>query len=108
MKALFALVTECIKHEEILKTSFSKMKLLENESPLDKNLALILATELIYGKKKTLPGESRPVLTLLKYQKELEKCLGEENNTEGQNRHCVKNSVEGSIFIKNRGAPLRA
>jgi len=82
VKALFALVTECIKHEEILNTSFSKIKLLENESPLDKNLALILATELIYGKKKTLPGESRPVLTLLKYQKELEKCLGEENNTE--------------------------
>ena len=86
VKALFALVTECIKHEEILKKSFSKMKLLENESPLDKNLALILATELIYGKKKTLPGESRPVLTLLKYQKELEKYLCEENNTEGQNR----------------------
>ena len=62
VKALFALVSECLKYEQSLTDAFNQVELLEKEKPLDVNLAMILVTELLFG-KKTLPGESKPVKT---------------------------------------------
>lgn len=74
VKALFALVTECIKYQADLEAAFSSLNILTIEKPLDKNLALILATELIFG-KKSLPGESKPIKTVLRYKNELENAI---------------------------------
>ena len=79
VKALFALVNECVRNEKRLLDAFDEIDLLGQEKPLDKNLALILATELLLG-KKTLPGESKPIQTLLRYQSRLEKSFKSENN----------------------------
>ena len=74
VKALFALVSQSLQNEPTLCHAFDEVKLLANEKPLDCDLALILATELLYG-KKTLPGDSKPVQTILKYQKKLAKFI---------------------------------
>ena len=79
VKALLALVNECVRYENRLLKAFNDVNLLENEKPLDQSLALILATELLIG-KKTLPGESKPILTLLRYQSTLEKSFHSEKN----------------------------
>ena len=70
IKALFALVNECLKYEKILQEAFAELDILNKESPLDETLAFILTTELLYG-KKNLPGDSKPVKTILKYQDKL-------------------------------------
>ena len=74
VKALLALVSECIKHEVALEKTFQYVDLLKNEPKFDKSLALILATELLYG-KKTLPGESKPIKTLLCYHSKMTKYI---------------------------------
>ena len=51
VKAIFALVTECLNNEKILNSAFAELEILNLEKPLDQNLALILATELLFGKK---------------------------------------------------------
>ncbi len=66
VKAIFALVNECSANETVLSAAFSDLGLLEKEKPLNRELALILATELIFG-KKSLPGDSKPCLCLNKY-----------------------------------------
>ena len=74
VKALLALVSECVKHEDTLEKTFKNVDLLKNEPKFDKSLALILATELLYG-KKTLPGESKPIKTLLCYRSKMTKYI---------------------------------
>ena len=74
VKALLALVSECVKHEDTLEKTFKNVDLLKNEPKFDKSLALILATELLYG-KKTLPGESKPIKTLLCYHSKMTKYI---------------------------------
>ena len=59
-------MTECLKYESAIEEAFVKLDILTSERPLDKNLAFILTTELLFG-KKTLPGESKPVETIMKY-----------------------------------------
>jgi len=78
IKALFALVTECLKYETAIEEAFVKLDILTSEKPLDKCLAFILATELLYG-KKTLPGESKPVKTILKYHRKLTDVIDTKN-----------------------------
>ena len=75
VKALFALVNESLKHEQNVKSAFEKLQLLETEKPLDYTLALILTTELVFG-KKVLPGQSKPILTILKYENKLKELIG--------------------------------
>ena len=84
VKALFALVNECLKHEQDLLLALESLKILQLEQPLDKNLALILVTELIFG-KKSLPGESKPIQTVLKYQAKLQEFLSQNSNSSVQN-----------------------
>ena len=74
IKALFALVSECLKYEKVIEEAFLKLDILSQEKPLDQNLAFILATELLYG-KKSLPGDSKPVQAILKYQEKLKKTI---------------------------------
>ena len=78
IKALFALVSECLKYERVIEEAFVTLDILTLENPLEKNLAFILATELLYG-KKTLPGDSKPVQAILKYQEKLKKTIDSKN-----------------------------
>ena len=75
IKAVFALVSEAAKNENILAHLFSATGLIDKEHPLDPCLAKILACELIWGKGLSKAGESKPVLTLLKYEKELKRSI---------------------------------
>ena len=93
VKALLALVNECVRYENRLLNAFNDVDLLKNEKPLDQSLALILATELLIG-KKTLPGESKPILTLLRYQSTLEKSFHSENNVN------EKDEIEHTKFAR--------
>ena len=93
VKALLALVNECVRYENRLLNAFNDVDLLKNEKPLDQSLALILATELLIG-KKTLPGESKPILTLLRYQSTLEKSFHSEKNVNG------KDEIEHTKFAR--------
>ena len=60
LSAIYALLMECARHEQQLSASVRLSRLLEREPKLDAGLALILITELVYGRKR-LPGNSRPV-----------------------------------------------
>ena len=71
-------MTECLKYETAIEEAFVKLDILTSEKPLDKCLAFILATELLYG-KKTLPGESKPVKTILKYHRKLSDVIDTKN-----------------------------
>lgn len=75
IKALMALVTQCIERRASLDDLFLQIELFSQETGLDRHLASILATELLWG-KKALPGESRPVITLRKYESSLQSKLG--------------------------------
>ena len=74
IKALYALVTQCVQNSDQIKASFEKIGLFEKEPRFDRNLAEILTTELVFG-RKLLPGKSRPEETLRKYESELLKCI---------------------------------
>ena len=67
-------MTECLKYESAIEEAFVKLDILTSEKPLDKNLAFILTTELLFG-KKTLPGESKPVETIMKYHDKLKNII---------------------------------
>ena len=67
-------MTECLKYESAIEEAFVKLDILTSERPLDKNLAFILTTELLFG-KKTLPGESKPVETIMKYHDKLKDII---------------------------------
>ena len=75
IKALMSLVTQCIERRAQLNDLFDKVELFSKETGLDRHLASILATELLWG-KEALPGESRPVTTLRKYESSLKADLG--------------------------------
>ena len=76
VKALFALVNESLKHEQNIKSAFEKLQIMETEKPLDFTLALILTVELVFG-KKALPGQSKPILTIQKYEDKLKELIDE-------------------------------
>ena len=71
-------MTQCLKYESAIEEAFVKLDILTSERPLDKNLAFILTTELLFG-KKTLPGESKPVETIMKYHDKLKGIIDSKN-----------------------------
>ncbi|XP_050345016.1 28S rRNA (cytosine-C(5))-methyltransferase [Nymphalis io] len=73
---LYALITETIKHAVDIEKMFESCEILTKEPRLDPWLAKILAAELLFG-KKTLPGKSKPELTILSYKEQLEKNIPE-------------------------------
>ena len=50
VKAIYALVSEAARNDNILTKLFSSTQLIQNEHPLDPSLAKILASELLWGK----------------------------------------------------------
>lgn len=82
---LYALINETIKHAAEIDKIFESCGLLTKEPRLDSWLAKVLTAELLFGKKE-LPGNSKPVQTLLSYKDQLEKhnTFGQDNSkTEG-------------------------
>lgn len=71
---LYALINETIKHAAEIDKIFEICGLLTNESRLDPWLAKVLTAELLFGKKE-LPGNSKPVQTILSYKDQLEKHI---------------------------------
>ena len=76
INAIYALVSEAARNENVLAHLFSVTGLIERERPLDPCLARILASELLWGKGLSQAGESKPVLTLRTYEKELRGNIG--------------------------------
>lgn len=83
--ALFALITETIKHAADIDKVFEFCSLLKNEPRLDPWIAKVLTAELLFG-KKALPGNSKPEQTILSYKEQFEKYITEHQDdlkTEG-------------------------
>ncbi|KRT83787.1 hypothetical protein AMK59_4718 [Oryctes borbonicus] len=66
-KALYALVVETLKYSKQLDFLLKRSKLFEKEPRFNPWLAKVLITELLWGKKH-LPGQSKPIKTILTYQ----------------------------------------
>ncbi|XP_026329160.1 probable 28S rRNA (cytosine-C(5))-methyltransferase [Hyposmocoma kahamanoa] len=81
---LYALINETIKHAAEIDKIFESCGLLTKEPRLDPWLAKVLTAELLFGKKE-LPGNSKPVQTILSYKDRLEK-----HNTFGQDSSKTK------------------
>lgn len=81
VKAIFALVSEAVQHGTDLESVLEQTDMLAKEKPLDSCLARILITELLWG-KNVLPGQSRPVETVLKYESRLKKASLKGNKTQ--------------------------
>lgn len=82
---LYALINETIKHAAEIDKMFENCALLTNEPRLDPWLAKVLTAELLFGKKE-LPGNSKPVQTILLYKDQLEKHVtigADSSKTEG-------------------------
>jgi len=73
-KALFALVMETANHSKQIDEATKKIQLFETEPRFNRHLAFVLINELFWG-KETLPGDSLPVQTVLKYKKRLKKTI---------------------------------
>ena len=58
VKAIYAILTQCVKHEQKLNETFVEVGLRDKEPGLDRFMAEVLIAELVFG-KQTLPGESR-------------------------------------------------
>ena len=63
VKAIYAILTQCVKHERELNDTFDEVGLCDKEPGLDRCMAEVLITELVFGKKK-LPGDSREAFTI--------------------------------------------
>lgn len=73
---LYALITETIKHAADIDKIFEITNIIKNESRLDPWLAKVLTAELLFG-KKSLPGKSKPELTILSYKEQFDKYTSE-------------------------------
>ena len=82
-KALFALVSNAVNHMVEVESVISKMDLFTLEPKLQKELGMVLITELVWGKGE-LPGESLPVKAVLKYKKRIGKCVNKEGGVDGR------------------------
>jgi putative methyltransferase len=82
-KALFALVSNAVNHKPQVDAATAKIGLFGLEPKLQQELAAILITELVWGKGE-LPGESLPVLTVLKYKKRIKKCVDKDAGPDGR------------------------
>ena len=79
INAIFALVSEAARNENVLADLFSITGLIKNEYPLDPCLAKVLACELLWGKGLSNAGDSKPVLTLRAYEKQLKENIDNKN-----------------------------
>lgn len=87
---LFALITETIKHSDVINKIFESCDILQNEIRLDPWLAKILTAELLYG-KKVLPGKSKPEQTISSYKENFEKYLSEhQDDSQIQGNFCFQ------------------
>ncbi|KAK9891044.1 hypothetical protein WA026_013372 [Henosepilachna vigintioctopunctata] len=68
IKAVYALVVETFKREAVIEDLIEKSKLFEKEPRFDPWLAKILICEMLWGKNK-MKGDSKPVKTILEYEK---------------------------------------
>ncbi|XP_012251799.2 28S rRNA (cytosine-C(5))-methyltransferase [Athalia rosae] len=74
IKALYALALTSLQHGSQLDQLIRRTKILTNEPRLDPWLARVLITELLWGKKH-LNNDSKPVQTILSYEKQLKEEL---------------------------------
>ena len=58
VKAIYAILTQCVKHEQELNDTLVEVGLRDKEPGLDRFMAEVLIAELVFG-KQTLPGDSR-------------------------------------------------
>jgi len=82
-KGLFSLVMETVNHKKQLDQATQKIELFVTEPRFNKHLAYVLINELFWG-KQTLPGDSLPVQTVLKYKKRLKKSIDMEGGVDGR------------------------
>ena len=82
-KALFALVMETVNHKKQIDQATQKIELFESEPRFNRHLAYVLINELIWG-KQSLPGDSLPIQTVLKYKKRLKKSIDTEGGVDGR------------------------
>lgn len=69
-RGVMALVLKTLQYSEAVDKLFTRSELLKKEPNMNENLASVLVTELLWG-KRNLEGDSKPVQTILKYQEEL-------------------------------------
>lgn len=70
MQGVYALAFNTVRHGDQLNQLIRKTQILFKEQRLDPWLTRVLITELIWG-KQCLKSESKPIQTVLSYQKEL-------------------------------------
>ena len=102
IKAIFALASEAARNQVLLTHLFSLTGLIENEHPLDPNLAKVLATELLWGKGLSKAGNSKPVVTLREYEHKLKANVYNEdiyNNLYYNKRVDSKNKIPRYVRI---------
>lgn len=91
-----ALVTKTMHHDSIIENIFTNTELLKKEANLDKDLAAILVTELLWG-KKLLQGESKPVQTIMKYRDELLSAV-EIDDLAAKDEQCLNTSTNHQLI----------
>lgn len=83
-RGVMALVIKTLQHKNLINKIFDRTEVLQRENNLNSDLAAILVTELLWG-KKGLQGDSKPVQTILKYQEVLVESLNSEGFEETKN-----------------------
>lgn len=80
---MYSLAIEVLKRSDALDYLIRSTQILIKEPRLNPWLARVLITELLWGKER-LPGESKPIKTILSYQTAFQKCqleLPSDNST---------------------------
>ncbi|XP_017779861.1 PREDICTED: probable 28S rRNA (cytosine-C(5))-methyltransferase [Nicrophorus vespilloides] len=81
LKMIYALVMETMKRFELIDRMMKESELLEKEPRFDPWLARILITELVW-RKQSLPGESKPIQTVLAYEQKLRAACADDAEPE--------------------------
>ncbi len=81
VKGVFALLSESARRGRQLESALSRSGLRAGEPGLDRDLAVVLAAELLFG-KGALAGGSRPVETVLRYEDKLREAVESGGNKE--------------------------
>lgn len=94
IKALYALIVSTVQNDSNLEFLLKKSELLQKETRLEPWLAKVLITELLWGKMR-LPGNSKPVQTILAYQT----IFNDHLNDLEQPRN-IKNKVDKPRYVR--------
>lgn len=78
-----------MQYNKVIDNIFENTKILTKEVNMDQNLAAILVTELLWG-KKLLQGDSKPIQTIMKYKEEL--ALAVETDEMIEDEQCLQTS----------------